>query len=267
MSRDLLRRLFITLSQVLCLWGFLIGSGILGDPVEEQAGGSFSAEATVLAPAGPAFSIWGVVYLGLLAYTVWQWFPSQAHEPRHRAIGWLAGASMLLNALWLLVTQQGWVWASVLVIALLVLCLGGMLARLHAAKPTGRADAVVTDVTFGLYLGWVTVATCANVAAAGASSGWDLGVTGNRWAAVAVIAVAALINLFLAQRYGARVSVALAAAWGLAWIAVGRLSGEPSDAVVGVATVVAAVAVLAGAIVLRARRGALSPNRPAPSGR
>lgn len=260
MSQDLIRRVFVTACLLACAFGFLLGSGILGTAVNEQGDGSLSADATVLAPAGPAFSIWTLVYIGLLAYVVWQWFPSQAAHPRHRAVGWHAGISLLLNALWLLVTQQDWIWVSVLVIALLVLCLGDMLPRLHAIGPTNRADAIITDGTFGVYLGWVTVATCANVAAAGATAGWDLGATGNRWAAVAVLLVAAGINLYLAARFGARLAIALASGWGLAWIAVGRLTDEPQDTAVGVVAVLAAVAVVGGALLLRRDR------RPTPVG-
>ena len=102
----------------------LLGVGVIGTRVEESSGGALAADATLIAPAGPAFSIWTPIYLGLAAYTVWQWLPDQATDRRHRAIGWLAAASMVLNALWLLVTQQGWLWASVGVIAALVVTLG-----------------------------------------------------------------------------------------------------------------------------------------------
>lgn len=255
-----MRQIFVTVSLAFCLFGFLVGSGILGTAVEEQGEGSLSDDATLLAPAGPAFSLWSVVYLGLLAYTVWQWLPSQADRPRHRALGWLAGISMLLNALWLLVTQQDWIWISVLVIFLLVVCLGMMLVRMQAIGATSRADSIITDGTFGIYLGWVMVATCANVAGAGYSSGWDLGETGNRWVAVAVLVVVIAITLFLAARYGARLAIALAAAWGLSWIAVGRLTDEPHDTTVGIVAIVAAVAVLGGTVMLRLSR------RPTPVG-
>ena len=54
---------------------------------------------------------------------------AQATDERHRRTGWLAAASMLLNAAWLLVTQQGWIWASVVVIAALVAVLGVLVRR------------------------------------------------------------------------------------------------------------------------------------------
>ena len=95
---DRLRQVAVTLAEVFCVIGTLVGVGVIGTRVEESSGGALAADATLLAPAGPAFSIWSVIYLGLLGYTVWQWLPEQATDRRHRAIGWLAAASMVLNA-------------------------------------------------------------------------------------------------------------------------------------------------------------------------
>ncbi|MEO6018701.1 MAG: hypothetical protein ABIP45_00440 [Knoellia sp.] len=69
-ATDRTRQLGVTLAEVFCIVGTLVGVGVLGARVEESAGGSLAADATLLAPAGPAFSIWSVVYLGLAAYTV-----------------------------------------------------------------------------------------------------------------------------------------------------------------------------------------------------
>ena len=101
--------------------------------VEESAGGALSAEATRLAPAGPAFSIWSVIYLGLAAYTIWQWLPSSVTE-RTRSTGWLAAVSMLLNAGWLLVTQQGWIWVSVVVNVLVFVAVATPLFSMLVAR-------------------------------------------------------------------------------------------------------------------------------------
>lgn len=245
---DRRRQVGVTVAEVLCVLGTLVGVGALGGtPVQEAAGGALSADATLLAPAGPAFAIWTPVYVGLAAYTVWQWLPEQATDRRHRAVGWLAAASMLLNALWLLVVQAGWLWLSVAVIAALAATLGVLVLRLQANPSYGVAESVVTDGTFGLYLGWVAVATCANVTAALVAAGADLGDVGDALAAVAVLAVAAALGWFLAARLGGRWAVAAAMAWGLAWIGWGRLVGEPSAALVGLAALAAAVVVLAGA--------------------
>ncbi|MDQ2758264.1 MAG: tryptophan-rich sensory protein, partial [Actinomycetota bacterium] len=226
-AADRARQVVVTLSEIFCVVGTLFGVGVLGTRVEETSGGALSAEATRLAPAGPAFSIWSVVYLGLAAYTIWQWLPSHASSPRSRATGWLAAVSMVLNAAWLLVTQQGWIWVSVVVIVALVLTLGELVRRLATTPPssTGRArtaEVVVVDGTFGLYLGWVAVATCANVTTALVSSGVTPSDVVRDIAAVLVLLVVAGLGVLLARRLGGRYAVATAAAWGLAWIAVGR---------------------------------------------
>ena len=60
---------------------------------------ALAADATLLAPAGPAFSIWSIIYIGLAAYTIWQWFPANAVTERTRRTGWLIAVSMLPKTL------------------------------------------------------------------------------------------------------------------------------------------------------------------------
>lgn len=249
---DQARRVVVVLAEVFCVIGTLFGVGVFGERVEESSGGALAADATLIAPAGPAFSIWTAIYIGLAAYTVWQFLPRNAVADRTRATGWLAAASMVLNATWLLVTQQGWIWVSVVVIVVLALVLGLLVRELNR-RPAGSVERVVVDGTFGLYLGWVAVATCANITAAAESSGADLGATGAQVAAVGVLVVATGLGVVLALTLGARWTIAAASAWGLAWIAVGRLTDEPRSVVVGVVAVVAALVVLAVTAWLRLR--------------
>ncbi|MBM6401794.1 TspO/MBR family protein [Phycicoccus sonneratiae] len=252
-SADRLRQVGVTLAEVFCVVGTLVGVGVIGTRVEESSGGALAADATLVAPAGPAFSIWTPIYLGLLGYTVWQWLPQQAAEPRHRAIGWLVAASMVLNAGWLLVTQQGWLWASVVVIIALALTLGLLVRRLQEHPSYGHAESVLVDGTFGLYLGWVSVATVANVTTTLIESGVDPGGVVAEALAVVVLAVAAGLGVLYARRFGGRWAVAVAMAWGLAWIGWGRLADEPASTLVGGAALVAAVVVLAAPARVRPR--------------
>ena len=128
---DRLRQVAVTVAELFCVLGTLVGVGAIGTRVAESAGGALAADATLIAPAGPAFAIWTPIYLGLAGFTVFQWLPTQTAEPRHRAVGWLAAASMVLNAAWLLVTQQDWIWVSVVVMAALVATLGLLVRRLE----------------------------------------------------------------------------------------------------------------------------------------
>lgn len=256
-SADRVRQVGVTVAEVLCVLGTLVGVGVLGERVEESSGGALAADATLLAPAGPAFSIWSVVYAGLLAYTVWQWLPGQAAAERHRRTGWLAAASMLLNAGWLLVTQQGWLWASVVVIVALLAVLTRIMLLLTRHPAPGAVERVLVDGTFGLYLGWVAVATCANVTATLVASGVEPGRPASDAVAVVVLLVVGGVGALLARALGGRLAVAAAIAWGLAWIAVGRTSDAPASTATAVAAV--AVALLVLVVTGLARRDRTAP--------
>lgn len=250
----LARQIAVTCSEALCIVGTLVGVGVLGSRVEESAGGALSATATLLAPATAAFSIWSVIYAGLAGYTVWQWSPRASASPRNRSVGWLVAASMLLNAGWLLVTQAGWLWASVVVIVALLVVLAVALTRLSATPAETRVETVVLDGTLGLYVGWVSVATCANITATLVASGIRPAAPWSEVLAVLVLVVAGAVGVVLARVLHGRLAVAAALVWGLVWIAVGRLASEPYSAVTAIAAVVAAVLVMAATLVARSRR-------------
>jgi len=259
-SSDRVRQVTVTVSEIFALVGTLYGVGVFGTRVEESSGGALAADATRLAPAGPAFSIWSVIYLGLAAYTIWQWLPSQTARAVHRRIGYFAAASMVLNASWLLVTQQGWIWVSVGVIVALALVLGVMLRVLASHREPSLTDRIVIDGTFGLYLGWVAVATCANVTAAMVSSGIEPGAFVSDLAAVAVLLVVAVLGEVFARQLGGRYAVAAAMAWGLAWIAIARATDEPQTTLVSLAAAAVAVIVVASAVRQRSRAKRVSAD-------
>ena len=251
---DRVRQWLVTAGAVFMILGTLFGFGLIGTPVEQTSGGSLSAEATLLAPAVRAFSIWSVIYVGLIGYVVWQWLPANAASPRARRIGWLSALSMALNGLWLLVVQMGALWLSVVVILALAATLGELMRRLGRPRTAGSAEKLLVDGTFGLYLGWVSVATLANVTATLVASGVDPGAEVSEYLAVAVLAVGAVLGAVLAKVLGGRIGVAAAMTWGLFWIAVGRLTGQPASDLAGVtAAIAAAVVLVATGLVLLGR--------------
>jgi hypothetical protein len=154
-----------------------IGSGAFGGtPIDEAAGGALASDATPLAPAGPAFGIWSVVYTGLVALAVWQALPAQRSNARLAHLDLLILGSFLLNGAWILSIQAGWLAVSVVLIAALLAVLAAVFRSCVRSVPQGRVEATLLDGTMGLYLGWVAVATVANVTAWLASVG--LGDTG-----------------------------------------------------------------------------------------
>lgn len=121
-----------------------------------------------------------------------------------------------------------------------------IIARRLASLPAGSwVDSAATDVTCGIYLGWVLVALTANVAAAlRASTGAtaDAGLS----LAIAACVLTAVVAVVIARAWRSHpplvVSVGLAMAWGLAWIAVGRMEAPESLPMVWAAGLAAIVA-------------------------
>lgn len=260
-------QLIVTLAAVLWVVGTLIGTGLVGGTggVEEQGEGLFSDSTTLIAPHGPAFSIWSVIYLFLAAYVVWQWLPGGAGSERARRTRLPAAASLALNGLWLLVVFAGWVWLSVVVIAGIAASLGVILRRTAGEPDEGLLPRVLTSVTFGIYLGWVCVATCANVAS------WLVGLgvppDGGTSTAVSVAVLVVVVGLawFLLGRAPDQLfrgAFAAAVTWGVAWVAVGRFVGDLRSDTVGYAAAVAALGVAALGV-LALTRTATSRGFPA----
>ena len=254
---DVVRQVVVVVTAVVAIVLAAFGSGAFGGAeVSDAAGGALSADATTIAPATQAFSIWSVIYAGLVAYAIYQALPGQRARDRHRRLGPWVAASLLLNAAWLFVAVQlGSVWGAAAVIVVLLLVLARIFVLLLRTRTASWVDAVVTDGTLGLYLGWVSVATAANLAAAIASSGFDgagLGVDG--WSVV-VLAVAGLVGVVLAVVGHGRLAPMLSLAWGLSWVAVGRLAAEPENVTAGATALVAAAAVAVVTVAVRLTRG------------
>ncbi|MFF2051012.1 tryptophan-rich sensory protein [Leifsonia sp. NPDC058194] len=259
-AADRVRQTVVIGSTVAAVVGAVVGSGLLGGTsIARAAGGALSADATLLAPAGPAFGIWSVIYAGLVLYAIWQALPSQAGRDRQRRAGYWMAASLLLNAAWILSVQAGLLGVSVAVIVALLVVLIVAFVRLLARPGGTTADAVLFDGVVGLYLGWVMVATVANIAAALTAAGFDgFGWSIHAWG-LAVVAGVALIGCALALWDRGRLAPAAASAWGLAWVGVARLEGATPSTPVAVAAFAAAALIALVAIAARVA----GPSRPA----
>ncbi|WP_366518595.1 tryptophan-rich sensory protein [Herbiconiux sp.] len=253
-TSDRIRQSVVAVSAVLAIVGSFIGSGAAGGtPIQDAAGGALSADSTQLAPAGPAFSIWSVIYLGLIAYAIWQFLPRQTSSPRQRALGYPIAATLLLNAAWILSVQAGLLALSVVVIVVLLAALLFTFVRVVRTRRDGQGvvESIVVDGTVGLYLGWVSVATAANITAALTAAGFDgFGAAPEVWG-VAIVVVTAALGIALAAWDRGRLAPTASLAWGLAWVAVSRLTGELLSPPVAVAAVIAASALVVATVVLR----------------
>jgi translocator protein len=195
----------------------------------------------LIVPAGFTFSIWGVIYLLLIGWSVGQF--TKGGSDAGRAIARWFALSSVLNAAWLLAWHYRYPGLSVLV----MLGLLGVLLRLNhelAKRPAGVPW--LARAAFGVYLGWVIVATVVNVTAWFVSLGWSGDpVPATAWA-LALLPLGAALALL--SRFGLRNPfVGLAVAWAFGGIAANRWYDVPIIAWTAVAmAVVVAGATLAG---------------------
>ena len=256
-SQDRTRQIALIVGGAVAIAVAAWGSGAFGgDAIQNASSGALAATATVLAPGTGAFSIWSLIYLALIVTAILHALPSRAASPHYRALGWWLLASLVLNAAWITVAQLGLLGLTVPVIALLVAVLARCFVILRNLPPAAGIDRAVLGTTIGLYLGWACVATVANVTAVFAFSDLDLTFLPEAVWIVAVLAVAVAICVALvlgARRRFLAFGVAAAATWGLAWIAVGRLTDGPDSQVAVTASISASAITLIAGVVAVAR--------------
>lgn len=255
---DLARQIAVIAATCFMIIAAAIGTGAFGGTsVQNLQGGALDSDGSFLAPARPAFSIWSAIYLLLLVYTVWQALPAQRGDVRQRAIGWWIALTAVLNGVWLVTAQFATLPLTVLAIFLLLAALAVTFQRTVAVRRERVVDAILIDGTTGLHLGWVSLASVANTAAWLTQAGVEVSAP-DVWGIVVLVVVAA-IGVAIPLLSGGRFAPGLAIAWGLGWLAVGRLTGEPASVPIGVtAIIVAAIVLIVPIVVLavRSRRGA-----------
>jgi benzodiazapine receptor len=117
----------------------------------------------LVTPANYVFSIWSVIYLLLAAFTVWQALPRNRTDTTLRSIGYLPAIAGVLNALWVLLWQYEVFALTVPVMLGLLFTLIAIHVRLRATRAGHGAGRWLVGLPFSVYLGWITVATIANI--------------------------------------------------------------------------------------------------------
>jgi len=115
-------------------------------------------------PAGYVFGIWSIIYLGLIAFAVWQWLPAHRGSPLIRRIGWLFVVSCIGNAGWIVVWHYELWLASIPLMLTMLLSLLAIYLRLDIGRePVATSERWCVHFPIQLYLGWICVATLSNV--------------------------------------------------------------------------------------------------------
>lgn len=134
---------------------YLAAKGFINNRTPEAISDSYP---TAITPAGYAFSIWALIYLGLAVFSIYQALPKNAEKfIRVRS---LYIQSCVANCLWLYLWHYDQILASIAVMFILLGLL--VLINLDLMKNDSTADYWIARVPFNLYLGWITAATILN---------------------------------------------------------------------------------------------------------
>jgi hypothetical protein len=177
-------------------------------------------------PANYAFAIWGLIYLGLFSFAIYQFQSSQQQNPRLQKTGyWVVGAS-LAQIVWVIVFLYRLFGLSLIAMVLILLALIQAYLKLHNNQVTVSAkEKWFVDAPIGIYLGWISVATIVNVALVLYDSGWSgWGISAQLWTALLIV-VAGLIGAILRLRYH-ETAVLLVFIWAFIAIAI-RQENQP----------------------------------------
>ncbi|HQN43568.1 MAG TPA: tryptophan-rich sensory protein [Anaerolineaceae bacterium] len=127
---------------------------------------------SLFTPAGYVFSIWSIIYIGLIAFGIYQALPSQRNNPRIERMGWWFVIANLFNSAWIFAWHYLQFGLSVVLMLGLLVSLLVIYERI-GRRAASRVETWTVNVPFSIYLGWITVATVANIASLLISLGWN----------------------------------------------------------------------------------------------
>lgn len=143
----------------------------------------------LIIPANYAFAIWGLIYLGLIAYSLYQFRPSQRSRPTIQQVNALVILASLAQIIWVYLFTLQLFWPSVVAMLIILLPLIRIYLLLRNSRlQVSRERKWFAQIPFSIYLSWISVATIVNIASALYISGWDgWGINDSGWTAIMVL--------------------------------------------------------------------------------
>jgi benzodiazapine receptor len=172
MKRDIVRQAV----NVLAVAVTLVVNGLANAlPLNGKTTGSISDQFEVFfVPAGYVFSIWGLIYIALIAFAIYQALPAQRENPRLRRVGYWFALSCAANVVWLFLWHYEIFIGTILVMLVLLISLIVIYLILDIGRQrVSRAEKWCVNTPFSVYLGWISVATIANASDVLNFINWD----------------------------------------------------------------------------------------------
>lgn len=198
-------------------------------PFNGQTNGEVSDKySTLITPADYAFSTWGIIYLALGIYVFYQALWAPTDQRVFDKIGkWLI-ASFITTSLWLPAFQYEWLWLSVLIMLMILVSLIMISIILVKDKTILGGERIWIKIPFGLYLGWISVATIVNITVLFKySMSVITGADELLW--LWIMLVLGFVLAVFISNWSRNVSVVLVFAW--AYLAIGKKENQSEDTV------------------------------------
>lgn len=164
-------------------------------PINNQTMPEISAKyPSLFTPSGFTFSIWGVIYLGLLIFVVYQALPSQRGNGRCADISKLFQFNCVANAAWIVVWHYD-------LLALSLLVMFAILASLILIyRQLGATDSPIVALPFRIYTAWICVATIANISVLQTAYGLDdIGISAVDWTLLKIALAGAIATVIVVR--------------------------------------------------------------------
>jgi hypothetical protein len=228
-------------------------------PINNKSTGQLADQyPNLFVPAGLTFSIWGLIYLLLAVFVIFQVIITIRRDEAELAafgkIGYYFFFSCALNIGWLFAWHYEMVPLSLVIMLLLLGCLVTIYLRLYIGRD-GSSNRIkyLVHLPFSIYLGWITIATIANVTALRVDIGWDrFGLSEQFWT-IAVI-IMGIVVAFLVMFTRQDIYYCLVVDWAFAGILIKRLAdASPAQGVI-IVTIAGLLLITIGIIAQIARK-------------
>ena len=204
-------------------------------------------------PAGYVFSIWGVIYLLLAVYAVYQLIPKTYSNRALNAVSWWVVLSSVANSAWIVLWHYGYFYTTIVVMIVLLISLlmiyTGLLRGIK--KQSNTQFEWCARLPFSVYLGWISVATIANASAVLTLANWNgFGLSDVLWTVI-LLAIAAALGILMMFRHN-DMAYGLVIIWAIVGICVKWLTVKNTDAETVIIAAGVAVIILVLAFFIRA---------------
>lgn len=202
-------------------------------------------------PAGITFSIWGVIYALIIIFAIYLakdlFKKEKATKPCIEKISIFFILASLANIIWIFLWHYEQVILSLLAMILLFFSLLIIYMRLNIGiKKVSMKEKLFVHIPISVYLGWITVATIANITAALVTVGWDgFGITEEIWTILVILVATLLTIVVLLKRKDYAYSAVII--WALIGIYIKRIAEDP---IYGVKNQIAYTAIIAIVVIL-----------------